>query len=470
MKGDILPSGDLLECVAESLRYADCDKGERVLVAVSGGVDSMVLLDALVRLWVDWPLDLCVVHLDHCLRGESLEDERFVSQEAQRRHIAYKSRRCDVAAFAAERNLSIEQAGRECRYAFFSEVAAEVGATKVVLGHHMDDQAETVLMRLLRGSGVSGLKGMALLRDKFYLRPLLSVRRLQIETYAQERNILFREDATNKDQRFLRNRVRGELLPLLRQYNPHIVESIYRTTTVLHSEDAFVEEMAQNALNIALVECCVDKIALDVPCLVGYHIAVLRRVIRAVLQGFSNGKGPYDFARIEKIIDLLKRGDGSPQQLGGELRAQCWQGRLILRRGVAQPIGMDLVIPGSTELLSRGRILVSQLVSTQSFAPLRPGLGGMRAAFDSEKLGAKPLLRSARPGDRFQPLGMRGKKKLSDFLIDSKYPRILRDEVLVVESKGEIAWVVGLRSGHPFRVRTDSRQIAVLEFSPIASG
>jgi len=441
-----------------------------VLVAVSGGVDSMVLLDALTRLPADWSFDLCVVHLDHCLRAESAEDERFVCEQAQRRNIAYRSRRCDVVAFARQRRLSLEEAGRVCRYAFFAQVAAEIEATKVALGHHMDDQAETVLMRLLRGSGASGLKGMEPLRDNFYLRPLLAMRRLQIEAYAQERNIAFREDATNTDQRFLRNRVRGELLPVLREYNPHIVEAIHRTATVLRGEDAFVEEIAQNALNSALVECCVDKIVLDVPCLVGYHIAVLRRVIRAVLQGFSAGEGPYDFACIEQIIDLLKRGNGSPQQLAGKLRVQCWQGRLIVRRGALQPIAVDLVIPGSVEVPSRGCMLVSQLVPMQSFSQLRSSFGGMRAAFDVEKLGDKPLLRSARQGDRFQPLGMSGKKKLSDFLIDAKFPRILRDEVLVVESKGEIAWIVGLRNGHPFRVRADSRQIAVLEFSPITSG
>jgi tRNA(Ile)-lysidine synthetase-like protein len=156
--------------------------------------------------------------------------------------------------------------------------------------------------------------------------------------------------------------------------------------------------------------------------------------------------------------------------LAGELRVQCWQGRLIVRRGVLEPIVVDLVVPGSVEVPSRGCMLVSQLVPTQKFSQLRSSFAGMRAAFDVEKLGDKPLLRSARPGDRFQPLGMSGKKKLSDFLIDAKFPRILRDEVLVVESKGEIAWIVGLRNGHPFRVRADSRQIAVLEVSPITSG
>jgi tRNA(Ile)-lysidine synthetase-like protein len=136
-----------------------------------------------------------------------------------------------------------------------------------------------------------------------------------------------------------------------------------------------------------------------------------------------------------------------------------------VRRGVTQPIAVELVIPGFIEVPDRSCAIVSQLVATQRFRQLRSGLGGGRAAFDAEKLGANPLLRSTLLGDRFQPLGMSGQKKVSDFLIDLKYPRILRDEVLVVECRGEIAWVVGLRSGHPFRVRADSRQIAVLEFS-----
>ncbi len=454
---------DELACVEEALNAANCRRGEVLIVAVSGGVDSMVLLDLLDRLRDKLGLVLHVAHLDHALRVESAADADFVCREARRRQMACSIVRRDAAAYAKREGLSLEEAGRVLRYAFFAEVAIALAAQKVVLGHHMDDQAETVLMNLLRGSGSSGLRGMQPFRDGRYLRPLLGLRRLQLEAYAQRRGVIFCQDETNADLHFTRNRVRAELVPLLCQYNAHIVETLDRTAKVLGSENDFLEEVTENALNSVVRECCANKITLDVPRFVGYHMAVQRRVVRAVLKGLSKGEGPFDFAHIEQVVNGLRGGNSSPCELGGGMHFQCWEGRGILRRGQVQPIELPLSVPGVIEISAREQVLDCQLMPAEYFAHLRAQLGGVRAAFDAESLGGAPLLRSMRTGDRFRPLGMCGSKKLSHFLRDSKFPRILRDEVLVVEVDGEIAWVVGMRSAHPFKVHSSSRQIAVLE-------
>ncbi len=465
MRGDRLvynmaKRGDRVVCaVVGALRRARVGRHQKMVVGVSGGVDSMVLLDVLGHLVAE----CVVVHCDHGLRDESAADAQFVATQAAQRGCRYVGRRCPVAALARQNGVSIEEAGRTARYALYAQVAADAGAAIVALGHHRDDQAETVLMHLLRGSGSSGLRGMQALRDGTYLRPLLDVSRAEIAAYAQENDIPFREDLSNADWRFLRNRVRGHLLPILREYNPNIVDGLHRTATILSGENDFVETAAENALNAVLIKGCDGKLDLDVPRLVDYHIAVQRRVIRLVLGRLS--PAPIDFALIDRILLAVRERRDGLLDMGRGLRIQYWRDQLLLRQGVAAPLTLPVPLSGALEIPERGVRLSCRLVPAEDFGRIRSQLGASRVALDADKLGACPLVRTARVGDRFQPFGMGGKKKLSDFLIDRKHPRILRDEVLVLEGNGHIAWVVGMRSSEVFRVGPESRCIAVVECS-----
>lgn len=445
--------------VAEALRRFGIVRHQKLVVGVSGGIDSMVLLDVLGHLVAA----RVVVHCDHGLRPESDADARFVEAQAAQRGCFYVGRRCAVSALADRQGLSIEEAGRTARYALYAQVAADMGAAIVALGHHRDDQAETVLMHLLRGSGSGGLRGMQALRDGVYLRPLLDVSRAEIAAYARENDIPFREDASNADERFLRNRVRGHLLPVLREYNPNIVDVLHRTAVILNGENDFVETAAENALNAVLIKGCDGKLDLDVPRLVDYHIAVQRRVIRRVLGRLSAASA--DFALIDRILQAVSQRRVGLLDMGRGLRIQYWQDRLLLRQGALAPLSLSLPLPGAVEIPERGGRLSCRVVPAEDFARIRPHLSAWRVALDADALGVQPLVRAARAGDRFQPFGMSGQKKLSDFLIDQKYPRILRDEVLVLEGNGRIAWVVGMRSSEAFRIGPECRRIAVVEFS-----
>ena len=441
--------------VRQVLQEAGLQADASLVVAASGGVDSTVLLDVLDGLGYR----LHVAHLDHALRSDSVDDSRFVANEAKRSGLPCSIERLDVKAYARTEGLSLEEAGRRQRYAFLDQVAARIGAEFIALGHHADDQAETVILRLLRGSGATGLGGMEIAREGRYLRPLLRVRRAEIEQYARQQGLRYREDPSNRDWRFLRNRVRGELLPLLKSYNSNITEVLNRTAALLKAEDDLLAALAQEALDTMICECRNDKVALDSNRLLAYHIAIQRRVLRTVLQGLAAAEGPFDFARVEQVRGWIEADDKRLRVLGAGLRGQGCGTRYILRRGQRSPVACCFEIPGVLVLREHGVKIRVQVVSPDHFDKDR--LGGAQVALDADRLGTRVQVRSLRPGDRFQPLGMEGHKKLSDFLIDAKWPKISRDEVLVLARGEEIAWVAPLRSSHAFRIKSTTRRIAL---------
>lgn len=454
----------IVESTRQVVRQVGLAAGDCLIVAVSGGIDSMVLLDILDRLRAELCFRLHLVHLDHGLRSESRADSYFVAAEALRRGLPCSVERQDVEVYAREERLSLEEAGRRLRYAFFDEVLRQTGALFVALGHHADDQAETVLMRLLRGSGATGLGAMELVRDGRYIRPLLGVHRRAIERYAQQRGLTSREDPSNRDSRFLRNRVRCELLPLLKEYNPNIAETLNRTARLLKDEDHLLIELAEKALTTVVFESYNDKIALDSTGLLDYHIALQRRVVRAVLQRLAAAEKPFDFSAVEQVLGWIRTGDERLRELGGGLRCQGSGSRYFFCRGRRPQIACSLEIPGAVILAGHGVEIRAEIVSVEHFEQIRNELGGEQVAFDADRLGERLQLRSVQPGDRFQPLGMVGHKKLSDLLIDAKWPKILRDEVLVLTRDEEIAWVAPLRSSHAFRVDAATSRIALCQF------
>ena len=439
--------------------------GSGMVVAVSGGVDSMVLLDMLCRLQSDLGIDLHVAHLDHRLRPESGEDREFVVQVARRRGLPCTAESRDVAAHARQNGWSLEDAGRRLRYDFFDRVAGASASGLIALGHHADDQAETVLWRLLRGSGTTGLSAMERVRQKRYLRPLMSFERAAVERYAAEGNVEFRQDRSNANKRFVRNRVRADLIPRLkREYNPNIIQVLNRTANILKEEDRLLEELAQTALEAVVCVSSPGKFILDAARILGYHIALQRRVARLLLEGLSTREGPFDFARIGAVLKVWQQPDSGMRQLAGDLWVQRAANQIFMRRGVGEKVSGPLCTPGQTPVPSRGLVINCQLLPGKTLAQVKAKLGGKRAAFDADSIAGDLDIRSPRPGDRFRPLGMQGHgKKLSDFLIDSKVPQIVRDEVLLVTCGNEIVWVVGMRPSHSFRLRPDSSSLLLIE-------
>ena len=458
--------GALIAVVKGALRQADVQEGEAIAVAVSGGLDSVVLLDLLLQLRPVFDLRLHVAHLDHALRPASRTEAEFVSALADRLGLPHTIGREDVAAHARDRHLSVEAAGREMRYRFLDRVREATGSRHIALGHHASDQAETVLLRLLRGSGTTGLRAMELLREDVYLRPLLSLERSALEQYARQRGLCWCEDDSNTDLRYARNRIRHELIPLLReQHNPRIVEVLGRAATVLGDDDSHLQGMAQQALETVICERSGRTTVLAAPQVLRYHIAIQRRIIRLALQRLSPDADAVGYRHTEAVLALLGSTTSGLCQLRGGVWGQRAGWRLILRRGSPASVDRLIRIPGSTDIPERGLSLEARILPASAFDDLRAGLGGRRVALDRTVADVPLILRGPRPGDRVQPLGMKGHKKLSDLLIDAKVPRLLRDEVLVLTRGSEVVWVLGLRVGHRFRVVPATRQIALLELT-----
>ncbi len=436
------------------------------MVAVSGGPDSVVLLDILNDLRERMRLELHVAHLDHGLRPDSGLDADFVVSFSRQYGLPCTRETLQPGQCAEGSVSSIEDTARAARYAFLNRTAATVGARFVVLGHHADDQAETVLMRLLRGSGVTGLSGMSSLRDGLYLRPLLSCRRADIESYALSRGLQFQTDRTNVDIRHLRNRIRHRLLPELRRhFNPGIVQTLCRSATVLGEEDRFLADFAQSAMLQVVERRTMEVVILTRSGFEGQHLAVQRRILRQLITDFAGGS-QCSFQKIEQIVNAVSNGHSGCRHLLSDLWYQVTGDQLILRRGRNRIIDIDVAVPGSTEIDDLGLRLSATLSNADDFASIKKGLSACRAAFDADLTGSQLQLRAVRRGDRFQPLGMNGHKRVNEFLLDSGVPRILRDDVLLLTNGEDVVWVAGLRPAHPFRVQPKTRKIMIVDLQP----
>ena len=419
--------------------------GDTVVVAVSGGADSVALLDILVSLR-DLNLNLVAAHLNHMLRGdESDGDEEFVRSLADIHGLPFVVRRVDVDDVARRERRSLEDAGRAARYAFFDEVAATRGAASVALAHHAGDQAETVLLRLLRGAGGSGLCAMAPKSAGRYVRPLLGVSRGEIEEYLAARGIAWRNDSSNEDGNFLRNRIRHELIPFLAGYNPAISERLNATAEALAADEECLEAATDEAFARHAVRDN-DRVTLFVPGVRSEPRGIrLRLYRRAILLA----KG--DLARISfRHLQALDRQIFSPAPnlslaLPDAIRAEKSYEEIsfLSMEEITLKLTGEIFLdsPGIYPLPGGGELYVDfahppeELKSTPATT----------AYFDLEQAPFPWRIRTFRPGDRFSPFGMTGHKKVKELFIDAKIPISVRRLVPLLFCGETLLWVGGIR-------------------------
>jgi tRNA(Ile)-lysidine synthase len=451
-----------------------------LLVAVSGGPDSLCLLDALWRLG----FSLVVAHLDHQLRPSSESEAEIVRQLAFDRGLEFVSDRQDVHAQAEENGLSIEEAARVARYRFLFAQARRFGAQAVAVGHTADDQVETVLMHLLRGAGLSGIKGMAYRQlpnawsqDITLVRPMLGVWREEILEYLQEQNLIPVTDESNLDTRYYRNRLRHELIPYLENYNPRLRHSIWRMADVLKGDHEVLEMLVD-----AIWPTCVRQegatfVEFEASALRSQTIGLQRRILRRGIDHLRPGLRDVDYASLERALRFLEAPSRSRQiDLIAGLRFSLVSTTLWLSTWDSNlPLGdwpqmsgsevLALSIPGTAHL-SGGWQIHSELaeVLPAEQAMIWANADPYQAWLDLDRLKTPLLVRSRRPGDRLQPLGMGGHSvKMSDFMINARLARQARQDWPLVLSGDEIAWIPGFRLGHPFRIRETTVRFVRLE-------
>lgn len=445
-------------------RYKMLTKGDRVVVACSGGPDSLALLYILTELRPSYQLELAVAHVNHMFREESAEEARFVGRVAGQLGAAYYQTEINVPEYIQKTGLSAEEAARIVRYRFLYQVAEEWQANKIAIGHHRDDQAETVLLHLLRGSGTKGLGAMKRVNG-LLIRPLLAVSRQEIEEYCQLTNLQPCEDMSNQNLDFLRNRIRLELIPHLEsRYNPALRSSLCRTAEIISDEHDFILQSAQKALQSIGKETS-DHIYLNSDELVKYHVSMQREIFRLAIEKKQGHLKGISFLHVENLIEMAVRGSvGSSLPLPGGLIAQKGYSSIALtfsrhcesKSRVALSEVM-LNIPGSTVLTQLG-IAISAKLSDIPIESLALG----QALFDWNELQEPLVVRTRQEGDRFNPLGIKGSKKLKEFFIDSKIPRCQRDSIPLVCDRLGIIWAAGYRQSERGKVTAQTSRFLQL--------
>ena len=464
-------------------RYDMLRPAERVLVAVSGGPDSVALLTVLHRLTPSMKLDLHVAHLDHGWRGRaSARDAEFVRRMAVRLGLPVTVGHLGPRVWQVRegRQSSREARARDLRHRFLVETAREIGAHKVALGHTRNDQAESFLLRLLRGSGARGLAGTYPVVDGLIIRPLIDVGRADLIAYLKEKHLTYRVDATNRDLGLTRNRVRRRLLPFLeREFNPNIVETLAHAADLLRDEDSLLGDIAE-AKYRQIVSRRGEGVELQARSLQELPVPVRRRILRLALSEVRGDLRRIALQHVEQSLSLLdhprRRGhvslpNGTAVDVqGGQLRIA----RLAEPGGTAAgaatrggfPREALCPVPGEVALPAFGLTLRATVVPRETIVVDLKSAGRERAFLDADLLPGPLLIRPRRPGDRFVPLGAPGTRKVKSFLIDRKVPVDERGRIPLVLSGDRIAWVVDHEIDDRFKVTDATRRILVLEKAP----
>lgn len=441
-------------------RYGLISPEEKVLAACSGGADSLALVHILQRLCSEYNMHLAVAHVNHLLRGtESDEDARFVAEYCKSAGLECYQTSIPVARLATDSGRSVEDAGRIARYQFLRKVAADLGGAVIATGHHRDDQAETVLIHLLRGAGSTGIRGM-LPKNNGIIRPLLSISRAEIDDYCREQGLKPRFDSSNAHTDYLRNRIRIELLPELEgQYNPAVKESLCRTAAIVGDEHDYIRREAEKIWSL-LASRQDGGWLIDGQRVGALHIALQREIFRLAIEKKQGSLTGISFYHVERLIEMVRYAFvGSLLELPGGLSARkdyggLWLGYLIPQRTWAgiRPPGIPLVIPGCTDIPQ-----IDCQITAEICAEKTEKKGRQVAVFDWQALMPPLYVRTRLPGDRFSPLGLGGSKKVKDFLIDTKAPRKIRDRIPIICDGGGILWLAGYRQAERGQITDRTR-------------
>ncbi len=438
--------------------HAMVREGDRVVAAVSGGADSVCLLDVLARISHEMGFALVVAHFDHGLRpGEDESETLFVGGLARELGLPFETEKAHGLRGMAG---SLEERARDARYAFLERVRAKHGAEHIALGHTLDDQAETVLMRLLRGSGPSGLAGIPPVRAPGIIRPLIRIRRAEIEAYLRGRGLSWRIDPSNLRNCHLRNRIRLELLPELLKYQPRLVEHLGETADLIREEDEFLAGLAREWVD-EWAEQRGGGLVLPRGRMAALPRPLLRRAIRHAVERAAGDLRKIRRSHVEAAMRIVL---GEKTRTGVDLPGG-WRIRRSYERIIVSPARSEegpsfharLAGPGEYRVEGAGiRVIVEE----------RPGeavrsldASPYTAFLDAERISYPLELRPWRPGDRFVPLGMRGRRKVKDFLIDRKVPKGERAGVPLLLSRGEAVWLCGFRIDDRFKVSEETTRV-----------
>lgn len=448
------------------------NEGDLVILAVSGGPDSLCLLDILNQIKCQLKISLIVAHVHHGIRKKEADIEaRYVRLKAFHMKIPFHQLSLSIPEIARKDKISIEQAGRVGRYSFFKKLLKKNSAQKIALGHHMDDQVETILMRIIRGSGLRGLKAIPPKRDVF-IRPLIECTRSEIESYCKRRRIAYCLDSTNIEPIYLRNKIRQQLIPLLKEeYNPAIEKSLLQLQSIVRDELNFLDEITEYYYLKTLKKECIYYIILDNQILRDWPIGIQRSVVRRTLRHFKTFLENIQFKHIEAIrsLYLQDKGGKTINLPGGIIARKSYQDLIIgfknnLERKEKPPASMEFRLEPGKATIINGLSLKFVVQQCKYNHIEHGGLSGIanknEAYLDYDKLDFPLKARSRKPGDRFQPLNSAFFKKIKSYFIDEKVDLYRRDRVmLILDNSDRIVWIAGFQIDNRFKVTKNTKRI-----------
>ena len=463
-------SNSLIEKMLSTIsRFSMVESGSKVLVAVSGGPDSVALLYALWTLRDELGISLHVAHLNHSFRGaESDKDAEYVREFASSLGLESTIEKVDVPQIRKTLRLSAEEAARLVRYDFLDRVAADIQADRIALGHTADDQVETVLLNLLRGTGVDGLSGMPPVRGDF-IRPLIELRRSEIEHYIEEHGLHPRIDETNLLPAYTRNKVRLELLPLLRKdYNPEIDAAVLRLSELATEDTAYLSIETEEALRRTTVNREKESISLDPEGISSCSLAIRRRLMREAVKAVRGELADVGFVHVEELLRLLDAGADFAYEMPRGTFVQRTREALTFSSSRPSELAVvychELAVPGRTQV-PEVQVAIETQVSSAPLEAARPP-GSMDVVLDYGAITGKIKVRNWEPGDRIRPLGLRGSKKVQDVFVDRKIPRQVRHRIPLIVDDEKIVWIAGLALSELVKVTDATREFLQLRAVP----
>jgi tRNA(Ile)-lysidine synthase len=438
--------------------------GETVLVGLSGGPDSVCLLTVLHSLQPALKLKLHATYVDHGLRPDEIPSEiELAGDLCGRLDIPFGVKQVDVKPYAKKHGLNTQDAARALRYEALEDAALQAGANAIALGHNLDDQVETFLMHILRGSGPRGLSGIPPARGTI-IRPLIETERKEIEEHLDAEGISYVIDSSNLKNEYLRNRLRASIMPTLKEINPGIMETLERTMEILRDEDRYLELQVTKTLMKLISRKTGASIELFLVPLEGMERVILRRVLRRAVEATEGLRG-ISFKHIEDIMHLIKTGSaGDRLYLPRDVRVIKKYSTLLLTSEPPHALGTYSIGPGDeVSLTEAGLVLCASLQDTAPSAPKDKDT----VVIDADKVKLPLSVRARKDGDYFYPKGFGKRKKLQDFFVDEKVPRDERGTVPIVTSGEDIVWVAGMRADDRFAADSSTSKFLVLELKKL---
>ncbi len=438
------------------------ERGENLIVAVSSGIDSMVLLDLLCVLKQRWKLDLAVAHFNHQLRGkESDDDESFVRSATTGRSLVCYVECADTKQIAESEKLSIQEAARNLRYYFLTKLRRSHGYQKIATAHNADDNAETIILNLIRGTGVHGLTGIPIRRaDQLIIRPLLFATRECIQKYASEHHISYREDSSNLKNDYTRNFLRLKLLPLIREnINPNLTATLGRSSELFNKLEEYLNSQIEPKLKKIIVCRTVNELSLNLIALLEQPVFIQEQILHRLGKEFTSSE--IDYGTVRTMINLSHSGTGASCSISKDVIIYRDRNHLIFRRtplasSFSYTVEINKKYKFDTFLFESSEVPIAKLSKNLNIEYI-----------DRDAVGNKFSIRSWHEGDWFIPLGMRDRKKVSDFFIDQKIPLFEKQTVPILFSDENIVWICGKRLDNRYKIKPKTKYIIKLKFTPL---